>query len=878
MGRLLERTAGHGRMRHMGACTLLAVFLVMSVSGAEDVQPADDVPAMAGPAVYMKQHRLGESHGNSGEVASLNAEDRADGYHKLRRTEVPAYAVVLETRKLSGSKCKAQCNQVSKCEGYKHTSGSDECLLLAHRDNAQNVFGSAAKKAADKAHVVKEVVVKMRSTVRQAADKTAEAEKQLFKEKQAVALAHKKTGVAKQKAKVDAQVAREKKNEYAKATSILEGQASKIKAQIHTRATTLQSVKKEANATKESAKAKMTVVKSENKYLVQEVAKQTSVMLKKQIQDRKQALVDKLNAQKAIAKEQLRVAKKEYERLKDKADEFKLELKTLKARGPRRQVLPPVASPINVTKAEQKIDTSKNNPFVAKAIAKADKVARTKIKNIEFSNKLLGGKNGTKAATLKRAVKKTMKKEEEKKAEKSAVSKLSVQKADVKHIAKKAKKLLKKSGMSPSVKAKLKRVLGNATAQVAATESRKKLDGIEISASRNLTNVVADFDAANERKVKQKGRDKTAKFLKKVKQVEHVQKEWVEKRLAAFEPQDKAHFLPKLVKLSRNITTTFPTSERLRVLKEAADEMVAKERKILYRKTQEKNEKKVIALRAGGDAALARNLTKKFDKKIKARRARRAKAAENAKARQAARVADATAAVENAKKDFKKQFVKVTLKRNETKVAEQERSMLLKKTKKMKARVKQLANMAKHPTKIVKTDVVNSKGKVVQETVSKPGDKSAATTKKGDSKKDSKKANSPEKKKNSKKKEKEEKKGKKGAKKADSADKQKGGKKKKAAKKADKADKKKGGEKKKGAKKADKADKKKGGKKKKGAKKADKADKADKKKGGKKKTKKGVKKGGNKERGGSSKQGSKSKGKRTLDVTMSAELNDLQAA
>merc|ERR1712138_96257 len=150
-----------------------------------------------------------------------------------------------------------------------------------------------------------------------------------------------------------------------------------------------------------------------------------------------------------------------------------------------------------------------------------------------------------------------------------------------------------------------------------------------------------------------------------------------------------------------------------------------------------------------------------------------------------------TAAVENAKKDFKKQFVKVTLKRNETKVAEQERSMLLKKTKKMKARVKQLANMAKHPTKIVKTDLVNSKGKVVQETVSKPGDKRAATTKKGDSKKDSKKANSPEKKKNSKKKKKEEKKGKKktGAKKADSADKQKGGKKKKGAKKADKADK-----------------------------------------------------------------------------------------
>merc|ERR1712100_874514 len=292
-------------------------------------------------------------------------------------------------------------------------------------------------------------------------------------------------------------------------------------------------------------------------------------------------------------------------------------------------------------------------------------------------------------------------------------------------------------------------------------------------------------------------------------------------------PQDKAHFLPKLVKLSRNITTTFPTSERLRVLKEAADEMVAKERKILYRKTQEKNEAKVIALRAGGDAALARNLTKKFDKKIKARRARRAKATENAKARQAARVADATAAVENAKKDFKKQFVKVTLKRNETKVAEQERSMLLKKTKKMKARVKQLANMAKHPTKIVKTDLVNSKGKVVQETVSKPGDKSAATWEKGDSKKDSKKANSPEKKKNSKKKKKEEKKG----------------------------------TKKKGAKKADKADKKKGGKKKKGAKKADKADKADKKKGGKKKTKKGVKKGVKKERGGSSKRGSKSKGK-----------------
>merc|ERR1712196_96088 len=327
------------------------------------------------------------------------------------------------------------------------------------------------------------------------------------------------------------------------------------------------------------------------------------------------------------------------------------------------------------------------------------------------------------------------------------------------------------------------------------------------------------------------GREQTDKFLKKVKQVEHVQKEWVEKRLAAFEPQDKAHFLPKLVKLSRNITTTFPTSERLRVLKEAADEMVAKERKILYRKTQEKNEAKVIALRAGGDAALARNLTKKFDKKIKARRARRAKATENAKARQAARVADATAAVENAKKDFEKQFVKVTLKRNETKVAEHERSMLLKKTKKMKARVKQLAKMAKHPTKIVKTDLVNSKGKVVQETVSKPGDKSAATTKKGDSKKDSKKANSPEKKKNSKKKKKEEKKGskKKGAKKADSADKQKGGKKTKKKKKE-------------GAKKADKADKKKGGKKKKGAKKADKADKADKKKGGKKKKKKKKKK------------------------------------
>ena len=87
-----------------------------------DVPPAD-APAMAGPAVYMKQHRLGESHGNSGEVASLNAEDRADGYHKLRRTEVPAYAVVLETWKLGGSKCKAKCNQGDRVAAQRRRSG-----------------------------------------------------------------------------------------------------------------------------------------------------------------------------------------------------------------------------------------------------------------------------------------------------------------------------------------------------------------------------------------------------------------------------------------------------------------------------------------------------------------------------------------------------------------------------------------------------------------------------------------------------------------------------------------------------------------------------------------------------------------------------------
>jgi hypothetical protein len=57
------------------------------------------------------KHRLGEAHGSSGGVRSLNAEDRAAGYHKLQRTEVPAYAAVLEQKTLSASKCKAECNQ-----------------------------------------------------------------------------------------------------------------------------------------------------------------------------------------------------------------------------------------------------------------------------------------------------------------------------------------------------------------------------------------------------------------------------------------------------------------------------------------------------------------------------------------------------------------------------------------------------------------------------------------------------------------------------------------------------------------------------------------------------------------------------------------------
>jgi len=841
-------------MRHMGACTLLAVFLVMSVSGAEDMELAGDAPAAAAAqSVYMKHNRLGETHGNSGEVASLNAEDRAGGYHKLGRTDVPAYAVVLEQRKLSGSKCKAHCDEVSRCEGYKHTSGSDECLLLAHRDNAQHTFGAAAKKAADKAKVVKEVVVKMRSTVRHAAGKTAQAEKKLFQEKKALTLAHKKVGVAKQKAKADSQVAKEKKVEYAKATDILKDQASQIEEQVEQRNSTLKAVKKQANATLESVKAKMTVVKSENKYLVQEVAKQTSVMLKKQIQDRKQALVDKLNAQKAIAKEQLRVTRKEYERLKDKADEFKLQLKTLKALGPKRQVLPPVANPINVTKAEQKIDTSKSNPFVAKAIAKADKVAKTKVKNIEFTKKLTDGTNVTK---LEDKVKKKIKNVEEKKAQKVAVAKLSTQKADVKQIAKKAAKLLKKSGMSPSVKSKLKTVLGNATAQVASTESRKKLDEIEISASRNLTNVVADFDRANERKVKKKGKDKTAKFLKKVSKVEQVQKDWVEKRMAAFEPQDKAYFLPKLVRLSRNITTAFPTSERLRVLKEKADEMVSKERRNLYKKNQQANEQKVIALRAGNNATLRMQLTKKFAKQDKARVARRAKAAENAKIRQTIRIADAKAAMRDAKKDFKKQYKKVALKRNETKVEEKEHSMLLKKTKKMKARIKQLSKMAKHPSKIVKTDLVNSKGKIVKETVSKPSDMKQSAAKKGKkkttTKTDNKKAKGKKtvsKKVKGKKNVSKKVKGKKTVSKKVKGKKQKG--KKKAAK---------GGKKKKEKKAAE------GGKKKKKAA-----------KGGKKKKKKSKQKGAKKKKEGSKQgaKGKKGKGKRGDQATRSTDITAL---
>lgn len=686
---------------------MAAVWLVMALTAGEALGLPQDELARGESRV----RELGEvDHG----AVSLSAEDTDGKYHKLKGGDLPAYAVVLKTIHGGHDECKAACDKDDACEGYKFTSakiGKGLCKLLAHKDSFRGRVGKKAE-----GEVVKEVKVKMKTTVAQAAIKTAKVAVSLRKEETALQAARRKTELVKQKSKVEAQTIASKISEIRVASVAL----TKKKAALETQLENQKEVEKNAAATSkakiQSAKSMESSVLAKRATLTEAVKDKVKKGLSDQLDSRKAALKAKMAGLKKIAQNELKQAREEYESLSEKADRFKVAYEKLKARGPKKMVLPPVATPINIKKEAEKIQVTKSNPIVQAAIAKADKKADKKAKNQEFMAKTAGVKNtGPPKAVLK--------KQEEKKAEEQAMVVVEGQKAEVKNIAEKAEKTLKESSNDPQVKSALKEVIEEAATKVAETASKKALDEIEIESERKMTNIVAEKEEREAEEIKNDKADRAAKFAKRIKATEGAQKEWLAKTLAKFTPKDQTKYFKALKLLSMKITKEFPSADRLTILDTEANNFIAKERKKTYRAEQKKKEVEVAAIRSGGNATLAGVEMQKIANQTKELRAERNEGKESAELVNAVKKADAKLEMHKAKKDLKKVEQKLNLAKAETKVVDQEKRVEDKKVQDMEAKVKaleELKDKGEPPTKV--TDTVDKTGKIIAQTtkVSKP--------------------------------------------------------------------------------------------------------------------------------------------------------------
>lgn len=694
----------------MGGCALLAVWLAMAMSATEGLNlPRDEVVrggSQGASGSFMKDGKtdLGEVHGGA---VSLSAEDGPAVYHKLPGGDLPEYATILKVLDQGHDGCKKACDADGQCEGYKFNPDEQKhrCKLLKHKQNFLQVKAKAG------ASLVKEVKEKMKRTVVKAALATGPAVVSLRREEAALQAAKRKTELAKQKAKVNAGNIDAKVKEYAKSTQAMTAKKEQLMKQLQELYTEKARVKAKADAKLLAAEKTEGEVAAQRATFKDKVKNRVKKSLGFQLESRKKALKEKMANMKVVAKNELDQARDEFERLRKQADEYKLAYEELKAAGPQRQELPPVATPIDVEKAGDAINTGKSNPLVAEAVAEADKKAVTKAKNQEFMAKTAGIKNtGPSEADLKKT--------EEEKAQKAAMVAVEGQKAEVKNIAKKAEDTLKKASMDPQIKGELEGVVKEATSEIEVTADKKKLDEAEIEAERKMSNILAKKEEADANAVQKDQSAKAKQLADKISAIEGAQKEWLAKTLARFPPKDQPKYLPRLKVISLKIRKEFPSSERLEILNSEANAFISKVRRKEYDADQMAKDAQVVALRSGGNATLAMEEMHKLMNQTKVRRKERENGKQSQELLDAVNKADAKQDMIRADKALVKVEQKLANATNEVKAVDVEKRAEDKKVASMEEKVKALEEIKQKGEPATKvTDEVDKKGKIIKQDV-----------------------------------------------------------------------------------------------------------------------------------------------------------------
>jgi len=595
----------------------------------------------------------------------------------------------------------------AECEGYKFNPDEQKrrCKLLKHKE-------AFLKKGTEPGHnLVKEVKEKMKKTVVKAAVATGPAAVALRKEQAALQAAKRKTDLAKQKAKVNVAIIDAKVEEYAKSTQSMTAKKEVLQKKLENLYTDKAKVKVKTDAQLLAAEEIEGQIAAERATMKDKIKNKVKKSVSFQLESRKNALKKKLADMKAVAKNELDQARDEYESLRKKADKFKLAYESLKAAGPQRQELPPVATPIDVEKAGDAIETGTSNPLVAEAVAEADKKAATKAKNQEFMAKTAGVKN---TGPSKEELKKT----EEEKAQKSALVAVEGQKAEVKNIAKKAENTLKKASMDPQIKSELEDVMEEATSAIQGTADKAKLDEAEIEAERKMANILAKKESADADAVQNDQSAKAKQLAEKISAIEGAQKEWLAKTTARLPLRVQKKYLPRLMGISLKIRKEFPSSERLEILNSEANEFISKERRKEYKDDQLTKQAQVIALRSNGNATMAMEEMQKLQNQTTAQQEERAKEKQSQELLDAVNKADAKQDMIRSDKALVKVEQKLANATNEVKIVELEKKAEDKKVASMKEKVKALEEIKEKGEPATKvTDEVNKKGKIIKQDV-----------------------------------------------------------------------------------------------------------------------------------------------------------------
>merc|ERR1712072_47450 len=110
---------------HFRAAKLLPLYLAFLVlcASAEGVAETQEVVELSPHGAIKPEEVL--------PAGMLGASAKQGKYHNL--AVVPVGTSVLKEMKATGAACKAACDKMSACQGFEHTSGNNECKLLAHK-------------------------------------------------------------------------------------------------------------------------------------------------------------------------------------------------------------------------------------------------------------------------------------------------------------------------------------------------------------------------------------------------------------------------------------------------------------------------------------------------------------------------------------------------------------------------------------------------------------------------------------------------------------------------------------------------------------------------------------------------------------------------